>query len=226
MSATDAAIVVPVELIKPNPWNPNVQSELIYQKELASISKYGFVDPLTVREIQTKPTALRDALSIAAPGEAPTFVHYEIIDGEHRWRAAKELGYTELPCWNLGVIDDDDARELTIVLNETRGQPDEDRLRALLQDLVMRRGETPVREIMPFSRERFDELLQRRQVDWSALEERRQQLQTEGRWKELVFRMPRDSAKVVEDAIDLIKEREGFEESWRALEMICADSQA
>src|SRR5438045_6741 len=77
------AIVVPVDAIEPNPWNPNAMDKAMFEKELASIRKYGFVDPLTVREVD--------------------FIghrHYEIIDGEHRWKAAKQLGYAELPCWN------------------------------------------------------------------------------------------------------------------------------
>lgn len=198
------AIVVPIDQIHPNPWNPNVQSDAIYAKELKSIKKFGFVDPITVREIN-----MHD---------------YQIIDGEHRWRAAKELGYTELPCWSLGLLDDADARELTVVLNETRGQPNEDRLRDLLQDLIKRRGsETPVRDIMPFSRERFDELLNKTQVDWDSLEQRRKAVQGEGRWKEMVFRVPYEAAETIERAIDEVKEKEGFEDRWRALEMICAD---
>jgi hypothetical protein len=150
--------------------------------------------------------------------------HYEIIDGEHRWRAAKELGLTELPCWNLGLIDDADARELTVVLNETRGQPDQERLRTLLKDLVARRGgDAAVRDILPFSRERFDALIGSMKVDWDALEERRQAVQAQGRWKEIVFRVPYEAAQTIERAIDEVKEREGFDEGWRALEMICAD---
>jgi len=207
--AAEAAIVVPIELIEPNPWNPNAMDEAMFEKELASIRKFGFVDPLTVREMH-HPMGLDD--------------WYEIIDGEHRWRAAKELGLTELPCWNLGVIDDDDARELTIVLNETRGQSDRERLRTLLDDLISRRGEGPIREIMPFDRARFDEIIGKMHVDWTALEERREAIQSAGRWKELVFRVPHDSARKIEDALDQVKEREGFDDTWRALEMICQDA--
>lgn len=200
------AIVVPVERIEPNPWNPNTMNEAMYEKELASIRKFGFVDPLTVREVGVD--------------------RYQIIDGEHRWRGAADLGYTELPCWNLGIIEDDDAKQLTIVLNETRGQSDQARLGVLLSELAARRGEPEIREIMPFDRARFDELVGKASIDWEALEKRREAVKGEGRWKELVYRMPYDAAKVVEDAVAAVQEREGFSDSWRALEMICADSLA
>lgn len=213
------AIVVPIDKIEPNPWNPNVQSDEIYAKEIASIEKFGFVDPITVREVG--------------------FDRFQIIDGEHRWKAGREhseecrpadgvhVGYVALPCWNLGLIEDADAREMTVVLNETRGVANEDRLRSLLEDLIKRRGsEDPVREIMPFSRERFNEIMGRMEVDWQKLEERREALAAQGRWKELVFRVPAEAADTINNAIDRVKEEEGFEDRWKALEMICADRMA
>lgn len=206
------AILVHVDELEPNPWNPNVMDEAMFKKELTSIRKFGFVDPLTIREL---PNADGHGFS------------YQIIDGEHRWKAASQLGYTELPCWNLGAIPDADAEELTIVLNETRGKSNEERLKLVLEDLVAKRGdESVVREIMPFSRARFDEIMGKMSVDWDALERRRVAFDAGGRWKELVFRMPQDAAKVVQEAIDAVKETEGFDDDWKALEMICADSLA
>lgn len=203
--------MVPVDQIRPNPWNPNEMDKAMFEKELASIRKFGFVDPLTVR--------WRGLTSAGAD-------IYEIIDGEHRWKAAQDLGYTELPCWTLGQLDDDDAKELTIVLNETRGKSDKERLSVLLKGLVERRGETAIRDIMPFDRDRFNELLGKMSIDWNKLEERREATQAEGRWKELVYRVPYDAAGVIERAIDEVAQREGFDDKWRALEMICADSLA
>lgn len=225
-SGVGALIDVPIQQIRPNPWNPNVQPDWIYAKELASIRKYGFIDPLIVREKVDTMTPELDGRPLPQH-KIVTDRWYEIIDGEHRWRGATEIGYTTLPCWNLGIVSDEDARELTVVLNETKGKPDEARLRELLQDLIKRRGdEESVRDIMPFSRTRFDEIVGRMTVDWGALEERREALQEQGRWKELVFRVPRDAAQVIEDAVEAVKTREGFEHSWQALEMICADRQA
>lgn len=218
------AIVVPIERIHPNPWNPNVQVEWMFKKELASIKKFGFVDPITVREKIETMTPELDGKRLTQH-KIVTDLWYEIIDGEHRWKGAVELGYTELPCWNLGIVDDATAQQMTIVLNETRGEANQDRLRSLLQDLAARNeDQTELREVMPFSRERFNELLAKTQVDWQSLEERRKSLKkTEGRWKEIVFRMPYESATVIESAIEQVQQREEIAEPWRALEMICAD---
>jgi hypothetical protein len=63
-------------------------------------------------------------------------------------------------------------------------------------------------------------------VDWDALEKRRVEFDAGGRWKEVVFRMPADAAKVVEEAIKAVKDQEQLDDDWKALEMICADSLA
>ncbi len=63
---------VEVGKLHPNPWNPNRQDARTFEAERESIRNYGFIDPVTVREHPT------------INGE------FEIIDGEHRWRAATE----------------------------------------------------------------------------------------------------------------------------------------
>ena len=92
-----------IDDIKPNKWNPNVQSDFIFQKSKDSIKEYGFIDPVLVRKTN---------------GE------YQIIDGEHRWRAAKELGYTEIIVEDYGDLSDFNAMILTQIMNNTRGQDD------------------------------------------------------------------------------------------------------
>lgn len=199
-------VTVPALKISPNPWNPNRMDAAMQAKERASIEQFGFVDPLTCREV--------------------AFGEYQIIDGEHRWRIGQELGMTEFPVWNLGVVDDDVARQLTIVLNETRGKADEARLSDLLQDLLKRRDETQLRSVMPFDRDRFNQLIARRDnIDWGALEQKRQQAAqgAPDKWVEKVFRMPVLAAEVLDNAIAKAKEEGETEHSWRALELIAAD---
>ena len=102
--------------IQPNPWNPNKMDAATFEKEKRSIKTHGFVDPVTVRE----------------RGDGVL----EIVDGEHRWRAAIDLGLSEIPVVNLGKIDDQRAKKLTLIYNELRGAPDPARLSALMVDLT------------------------------------------------------------------------------------------
>ena len=66
---------VPIDSIHPNSWNPNVMKGSVYEFLKRSIKDLGFVQPVLVTRDGT------------------------IIDGEHRWKAAKEVGQKELNQW-------------------------------------------------------------------------------------------------------------------------------
>jgi ParB-like chromosome segregation protein Spo0J len=177
-------------------------------KERLSIRRYGFVQPLIVREVG--------------------YQDFQIIDGQHRWEIGQEEGLTEFPCWNLGLVEDDVARELTPILNELHGEPNPDALGALLKDLLQRRDEQELRAVMPFSRERFDDLIGERTVNWDALDQKRDQMAAASggsgeRWVERVYRLPADAAEVVDDAVARAKSEASAEHDWQGLELIAAD---
>jgi hypothetical protein len=195
---------VPLEALQPNSWNPNRMDEFMFEKELASMRAFGFVDPITVREL--------------ADGS------FEILDGEHRWRAAQIVGMKMIPVWNLGNVPDPVAKQLTIVLNETRGRSDNEKLSALLTDLLTSESRTELMENLPFDAERF-RALTGSDFDWQELES---QTETEnhdpGGWVERIYRMPIDAAKVLDEALAKIKSGEQQEMSdAQALEMLAAD---
>jgi hypothetical protein len=199
---------VPADSIRPNPWNPNAMSAEMYAKARASIRRFGFVDPVTVREVAD---------------------HFQIIDGEHRWRAGLDEGLQTFPCLVLEGVTDDQARELTIILNDTRGEMQEDKLAALIQDLAKRRDEARLIELMPYDRSRIEQLRERRQIDWDQIEDRRNPVSrkrkgTEGDpFVERVFRLPKSSAEVIDEAIARVRSEDDIEQDWRALELIAAD---
>lgn len=108
--------------LHPNPWNPNKMDDATLQAERESIATFGFIDPITVRPV---------------PGKRG---HFQIIDGEHRWKVATEDGLAKVPVVVL-QLDDTAAKKLTIVLNETRGQADTVLLSSLLGELQSELGE-------------------------------------------------------------------------------------
>lgn len=104
---------VPIDSVKPNSYNPNVMDAQKYTALKTIIERFGFLQPILVD---------KDGI---------------IIDGEHRWRAMKELGKTEIECV---VYDGEESKEeyrklLTISMNSVRGSNDETRLRALFEEL-------------------------------------------------------------------------------------------
>jgi len=187
------------DLLRPNPWNPNRQDDFIFERELASIQRFGFVDPILVRKLDD---------------------WFEIIDGEHRLRACRQLGITEIPIIDLGDVDDDDAKQLTIVLNETRGRAQPDLLRSLISDLAKRHPVEELLAVLPYTPEQFEAF--RRPFDWKDVEERKP-MAVETDWVLRSYRLPRAAAEVLDEAIRRVQQDIESVPDWRAIELIAAD---
>ncbi len=112
-----------VDLLDPNPWNPNRMTQEIRTKLRLNLKRDGFVAPLLVRKLGDR---------------------YQIVNGEHRWQIAKGLGYATVPCVVLEDLDDRRARILTVNLNELGGDPVPSLLAKLLHELE---EETPLDEL-------------------------------------------------------------------------------
>jgi len=89
-------VEIPVDQIKPSPYQPRLTFDLEDIK--GSIMRDGILVPLTVRK--------KDG-------------YYELVDGERRWRVAKDLGYETVPC-DVIDIDDDTARRMVWKVNTLR----------------------------------------------------------------------------------------------------------
>jgi hypothetical protein len=153
MSATELRqITVPTGSLRPNPWNPNRMTERVYQAEKESIEAYGFIDPVTVR-----PHPLH-------AGE------YEIIDGEHRVRAATEMGYEELPVIVLDSLTDTQAKKLTIILNETRGEADVALLGRLVAEIRQDVELADLKLGLPYSDTELQHLTEIGSFDWDEFQ--------------------------------------------------------
>ena len=191
--AIDVHWVSPNEL-HPNPWNPNQLDADLYEKAVASIQEYGFVDPVTARQNATG---------------------YEIIDGEHRVRAAKQLNLRTVPVIVLDV-DDDTAQQLTLVLNELHGRPDQQKLSRLLRSLAERHSIDSLLATLPFAREQF--------LAASTHEPKILPAQIElSKWVERMYRLPRTAADTLDAALSKAKEFEEVSDDWQALEAIAAE---
>lgn len=91
---------VDVEQIRVNDWNPKLKRSEEYLKVKESVELNGQVQPIIVREI----------------GEDE--VKYEILDGEQRFTALRELGEEKIWILNLGKVADEEARASTIWLEQ------------------------------------------------------------------------------------------------------------
>lgn len=108
--------IVDIELIHPNPWNPNDMEAEFFEAIVSQVKSEGMIQPVLVFPHPEK------------PGE------FMIADGEHRWKASKFAGLKK-----LGVIvvpyDPTKAKLKTISMNNLRGQNIPIKLARLLVDL-------------------------------------------------------------------------------------------
>jgi hypothetical protein len=123
-------------------------STRVFQAEKESIEQYGFIDPITVRPHPT------------IEGE------WEIIDGEHRWRAADELEHEDVPVIILDDLTDAQAKKLTIILNETRGEADVALLGKLVADLRQDIELADLKLGLPYSDNELQHLTEVGSLDW------------------------------------------------------------
>lgn len=100
-----------IESIRPNSYNPNRQSERDFNLLLLSMREDGFTQPIVVQRTTR-----------------------EIVDGEHRWRAARHLGLATVPI----VLVDQTVEQMkvsTLRHNRARGSEDIELSVQVLRDL-------------------------------------------------------------------------------------------
>ena len=113
--------------IQPSPWNSNVVSYENAVKLKASLQRLGVFKPILVRE--------------ATDGVI------QCVGGWHRNEQAIELGLSEVPTINLGLISDEKAKEISLADNARYGIDDTLALSELLEGMDL--GE--VEHILPWS---------------------------------------------------------------------------
>jgi len=108
----------PIDAIEPNSWNVNTMTleEFESLKESIKITKGDYLkkNPIKIWKDQEKDK-------------------YTISDGEHRWRACKELGFKRIPA-DLEDIDVEDAKSLNVIYSKNRGKIDHFKLSKLLNE--------------------------------------------------------------------------------------------
>ena len=102
---------VSINAIQPNDYNPNRQSDHDFSLLMKSMEEDGFTQPII---IQTDTNI--------------------IVDGEHRWRAAYELGMTEVPIVRVPMTPEQ-MRIATLRHNRARGNEDIELSTQVLRDL-------------------------------------------------------------------------------------------
>lgn len=104
-------VYVATDSVFPNAYNPNRQSDREFELLLSSMTEDGFTTPVVVQKKTN-----------------------QIVDGEHRWRAATRLGLTEIPVVFVDMTPEQ-QRIATLRHNRARGSEDVELTIKILQDL-------------------------------------------------------------------------------------------
>lgn len=203
--------------IEPNPWNPNKTTERQQNAISESLDKYGQIIELLVRPHPTK------------EGK------YQVIDGEHRLIS---LGDKNREVY-VNVIHDlpnAEAKKLTIILNETRGDADKIELASLLADISKDLGDETIIGL-PYNPNELDELIKLADIDWDNFSsesdgdeyDENDPTNESSEWVTIMVKIPAEAMERVQDAYNLINdERKGLNKdkaiAWgQVIESLSAD---
>lgn len=101
----DSVVWIDVDKIHPNKYNPNVMMGEKFEalKEFCQSHGADQLDPIWVRH---------DGAD-----------KFEVVDGEHRWKAVKDIGWKRLRAFIID-LDEEDAKSFNVRKNRERGQLD------------------------------------------------------------------------------------------------------
>ena len=131
-------IWVETERIKPNHWNPNRMNKELFAKLKEEIQRKGMLLPLVVKRLRGN--------------------EFQVIDGEHRLKIARELGFKSIPCIVV-EMDEDEAKLKTIQLNRLRGEDEPELLARLLKELNLEMELEELSLRLPFNKVEIEQSL-------------------------------------------------------------------
>lgn len=185
--------LVEVELLKPNEYNPNEMTAGQMQVLIDDIKENGFVGPIVVNGKN------------------------EIINGYHRWEAAKFLGYSQVPIIRFNPIDEDHQKMLTIGWNTKHGDMNPTKLAQLVFDLSQRHSLDEMASRLGYSEEQIKDKLAMSQVTPEFIEEIKKQ--AEERQKEIPvvmnFAVSNEEQAIILDALELAGGKTNGEKLYR-----------
>ncbi len=96
----DILVKIPVGMISPNPYQPRMNFDPEALDELKrSILSNGLIQPITVRRFENK---------------------YELISGERRLKACKDIGYRDIPAYVIKVETEESMLAMALIENIQR----------------------------------------------------------------------------------------------------------
>jgi ParB/RepB/Spo0J family partition protein len=196
---------IPINQIKENLWNPNELDEYEFKILVKNIKdkKVGYTQPIEIRQISKD--------------------KYQVVDGAHRLKACQLAGLTEVEC----VISDYDniqAKLQTLAKNKIRGTLNLVKTANLIAELNKKLTLEEIGGVSAFKKVELKDSLELLKIppDFEIKLRKIAEKEELEAPISLQFIVTREQAEVIENAINLLCERENIK-NGRALELICAD---
>lgn len=127
---------IALDKLIPNEWNPNTQDDKTFNRLVEEISSVGFIEPIQV-----------------VPLDDGTF---RILGGEHRFHAARVLGFDKVPCVLLSGArwkDVDLQKFVTVRLNILKGRLNPEKMAKLYSEMADKYGEDAIKNMFAYTDE-------------------------------------------------------------------------
>lgn len=221
---TPTVTTLPVSVIRPNDWNPNAMTPALKKALVENIRRVGFVQPILVRQEHVDVSSVGEE-----PGSQTVPGGYEIVDGEHRFHAAIECGYTEVP---VVLVDasTSEAKAQTVAMNRLRGTMEPADLAKLIREVES--DGLDLAELAEFTGYSHDELTRTVSLldfDWQqyagepgATRERASSGGETDAWVTLAYRVPAEVARIFAEQVGRIRRLAGDIPDHMAIEAIAA----
>ncbi len=132
-------IIIDIDKLVKADWNYKQDNDILKEKLKENFKRNGQIENIIVRELVTG--------------------FYEIVNGNHRYDAMKELNIKQVIAFNLGKISLAAAQRIAIETNETRFASDTDILAKLLQEINLEFPDEDLINTLPFTPEELDGFL-------------------------------------------------------------------
>jgi len=184
-----AMILEPVlirhDMVEENAWNPFKETDDVFNLLVEEIEKEGFDEPITVVPIRDEGTDNGKSEIVRSTDEDTSgwlveigSQKYRIVNGAHRWRAARVLEFEYIPAVIKENWDERTQKVQTVRRNMIHGVVDPRKMSNLIEDIRKRHRigpEAAARKMGIFNEKEFKRYyLKKRQEQKKANEKRRQ----------------------------------------------------
>lgn len=133
------------DLVKAD-WNYKKDEPGLVQKLVQNLKRNGQVENILVRKLETG--------------------YYEVVNGNHRYDALKELGAEHAICYDLGEISIKEAQRLAIETNETKFAVDQVELAGLIKELTEDFNLEDLEATLPYNQKQIEQYLEMADHTW------------------------------------------------------------